>query len=99
LCIQHVNAYLKPYPGSVLPPGRRPRAVVWTARRTAEFRQCLDRRVSDLDTLNTELAAWQHAINAGRRRVRRQFTADDARVKLRHPYRKSQPRQSTGWSP
>ncbi|MEC3980836.1 hypothetical protein [Amycolatopsis sp. H20-H5] len=52
-------------------------------------RQCLDRRISDLDTLNTELAAWQDAINTERRQVRWQFTTDDARVKLRHLYPKS----------
>ncbi|WP_242422568.1 transposase, partial [Frankia torreyi] len=26
-------------------------------------RQCLDRRIDDLDVLNTELAAWQTAVN------------------------------------
>jgi hypothetical protein len=53
---------------------------------SALSRQCLDRRISDLDTLNAELAAWQHAINAEQRKVRWQFTTDDARVKLRHLY-------------
>jgi hypothetical protein len=56
---------------------------------SALSRQCLDRRIGDLDTLNTELAAWQHAINAERRQVRWQFTTDDARVKLRHLYPKN----------
>src|SRR5437588_7344567 len=56
---------------------------------SALSRQCLDRRISDLDTLNAELAAWQHAINAEQRQVRWQFTTDDARVKLRHLYPKS----------
>ncbi|GGP65279.1 hypothetical protein GCM10010185_42550 [Saccharothrix coeruleofusca] len=56
---------------------------------SALSRQCLDRRIGDLDTLNTELAAWQHAINAEQRQVRWQFTADDARVKLHHLYPKS----------
>ena len=46
--------------------------------------QCLDRRISDLDTLNAELTAWQHAINAEHRQIRWQFTTDDARVTLRH---------------
>ncbi|MBP2471779.1 hypothetical protein JOF53_000651 [Crossiella equi] len=55
---------------------------------SALSRQCLDRRISDLDTLNAELAAWQHAINAERRQVRWQFTTNDARVKLRHLYPK-----------
>ncbi len=48
-----------------------------------------DRRISDLDTLNTELTAWQHATNTEQRKVRWQFTTDDARVKLRHLYPKS----------
>jgi DDE superfamily endonuclease len=56
---------------------------------SALSRQCLDRRISDLDTLNTELAAWQHAINADQRQVHWQFTTDDARIKLRHLYPKN----------
>jgi len=53
---------------------------------SALTRQCLDRRISDLDVLNTELAAWQHATNADQRQVDWQFTTDDARTKLRHLY-------------
>ena len=48
--------------------------------------QCLDRRISDLDVLNTELAAWQRATNADQRQVDWQFTTEDARIKLRHLY-------------
>jgi recombinational DNA repair ATPase RecF len=51
---------------------------------SALSRQCLDRRISGLDTLNTELAAWHHAINTEQREVRWQVTTDDARVELRH---------------
>ena len=36
-------------------------------------RQCLDRRIGDLDTLNTELAAWQHQTNADQRQVDAEF--------------------------
>jgi hypothetical protein len=53
---------------------------------SALTRQCLDRRVSDLDTLNTELAAWQHQTNTDQRQVDWQFTTTDARIKLRHLY-------------
>jgi len=53
---------------------------------SALTRQCLDRRINDLDTLNTELTAWQHAINLDQRQVHWQFTTDDARTKLRHLY-------------
>jgi DDE superfamily endonuclease len=51
-------------------------------------RQCLDRRISDLDTLNTELAAWQHATNTNQRQVDWHFTTNDARTRLRHLYPK-----------
>src|SRR5680860_674273 len=53
---------------------------------SALTRQCLDRRISDVDVLNHELAAWQAATNADQRQVDWQFTTDDARVKLRHLY-------------
>ncbi len=53
---------------------------------SALTRQCLDRRISDLDVLNTELAAWQAATNADQRQVDWQFTTEDARIKLRHLY-------------
>jgi len=53
---------------------------------SALTRQCLDRRISDLDVLNTELAAWQDDTNADQRQVDWQFTTDDARIKLRHLY-------------
>ena len=49
-------------------------------------RQCLDRRLDDLDLLNTELAAWQTATNADQKQVDWQFTTTDARIKLRHLY-------------
>jgi DDE superfamily endonuclease len=49
-------------------------------------RQCLDRRIDDLDVLNTELAAWQAATNDDQRQVDWQFTTTDARIKLRHLY-------------
>ncbi len=53
---------------------------------SALTRQCLTRRINDLDTLNEELAAWQRATNADQRQVHWQFTAHDARIKLRHLY-------------
>lgn len=49
-------------------------------------RQCLDRRIDDLDILNSELAAWQAATNADQRQVDWQFSTSDARIKLRHLY-------------
>ena len=49
-------------------------------------RQCLDRRATDIDTLNTELAAWQTAVNTDQRQVNWHFITTDARTKLRHLY-------------
>lgn len=53
---------------------------------SALTRQCLDRRIDNLDTLNTELTAWQSATNADQRQVDWQFTTTDARIRLRHLY-------------
>jgi hypothetical protein len=53
---------------------------------SALTRQCLDRRIADLDTLNTELTAWQNTVNANQRQVNWQFTTKDARIKLKHLY-------------
>jgi len=55
---------------------------------SALTRQCLDRRIADLDALNTELAAWQTATNADQRQVNWHFTTSDARTRLRHLYPK-----------
>jgi hypothetical protein len=49
-------------------------------------RQCLGRRIEDLETLGAELAAWQRQTNADQRQVQWRFTTDDARIKLRHLY-------------
>jgi DDE superfamily endonuclease len=53
---------------------------------SALTRQCLDRRIADLDILNTELTAWQNTTNADQRQVNWQFTTSDARTRLRHLY-------------
>jgi len=53
---------------------------------SALTRQCLDRRLGDIELLNSELAAWQNQVNTGQRQVDWQFTTDDARIKLRHLY-------------
>ncbi|MHB1010540.1 MAG: hypothetical protein ACYC1E_15205 [Propionibacteriaceae bacterium] len=50
---------------------------------SALIRQCLDRRIDDIDILNAELAAWQSATNADQRQVQWQFTTSDARTRLR----------------
>jgi hypothetical protein len=48
--------------------------------------QCLDRRVTDRATLEREVAAWQATRNATGRGVDWRFTAEDARIKLKHLY-------------
>jgi hypothetical protein len=49
-------------------------------------RQCLDRRIPDLETLRAEVAAWQADRNATAVRVDWQLTTADARVKLKRLY-------------
>lgn len=53
---------------------------------SALTRQCLGRRLDNLDNLNRELVAWQHATNADKRQVNWHFTSADARTRLRHLY-------------
>jgi hypothetical protein len=53
---------------------------------SALTRQCLDRRIDDITVLNTELAAWQGAVNNDQRQVQWHFTSNDARTRLRHLY-------------
>ena len=53
---------------------------------SALTRQCLDRRLGDIELLNSELAAWQNEVNTDQRQVDWQFTTDDARIKLRRLY-------------
>ena len=49
--------------------------------------QCLGaRRISSIDLLNEELAAWYSNRNASQKGVDWQFTSDDARIKLKHLY-------------
>jgi len=45
-------------------------------------KQCVDRRISDLELLNREVGAWEKGYNSQRKVVRWQFTTDDARIKL-----------------
>jgi hypothetical protein len=49
-------------------------------------RQCLARRIDDIDRLNAELAAWQLSRNASEGTVKWQFTTDEARVVLHGLY-------------
>jgi hypothetical protein len=49
-------------------------------------RQCLDRRIPDLDTLKREVAAWELMRNAAAVKVDWQFTSAAARVELKRLY-------------
>jgi hypothetical protein len=49
-------------------------------------RQCLDRRLPDVETLTREVAAWEEARNSAGMTVHWQFTTEQARIKLRKLY-------------
>jgi len=49
-------------------------------------RQCIGRRIDNIETLNAELAAWEKDNNAKCKSINWQFTTPDARVKLRRLY-------------
>lgn len=53
-------------------------------------RQCLNRRIPDLQTLRSETQAWQKHRNQTANRVDWQFTTQDARIKLKRLYPKTQ---------
>lgn len=49
--------------------------------------QCMkDRRIGDIETLQTEIAAWSKRVHAKQRAVDWQFTINNARVKLKRLY-------------
>src|SRR5512135_530022 len=49
-------------------------------------RQCLDRRIPDVDPLIQEVTAWEQARNSDARPVKGRFTTSDARIKLKRLY-------------
>lgn len=53
-------------------------------------RQCLDRRIADVGTLQREVEAWELDRNERQVGVKWQFTTRDARIKLRHLYPSAQ---------
>ena len=48
--------------------------------------QCLDRRISDADTLQSEIAAWEHQRNAEQATIDWRFSVTDARKKHERLY-------------
>jgi DDE superfamily endonuclease len=57
---------------------------------SALSRQCLDRRIDSIEELRSETAAWEAGRNAAQTGVDWQFTAADARIKLKRLYPKFQ---------
>ena len=48
--------------------------------------QCLDRRISDMSTMQTEVAAWEKDRNNSTNKINWQFKTSDARIKLKRLY-------------
>ena len=49
-------------------------------------RQCLDRRIPDIETMRREVENWTTDRNRKTKKVDWQFTTADARIKLKHLY-------------
>mgnify|MGYP001582522023 FL=1 len=49
-------------------------------------KQCLDRRIPDIQKLEREVLAWERERNKHRKTVRWEFTKNDARIKLEKFY-------------
>ncbi len=50
------------------------------------IRQCLNRRIAQIDVMRSEVKAWETARNEMKSGVNWQFTAEDARIKLNRLY-------------
>ena len=53
---------------------------------SALSRQCLDRRIPDMETLRKEISAWCDERNEKETWIDWRFTTEDARIKLKHLY-------------
>ena len=67
-----------------------PKHGSWLNMAELEFsvlaRQCLDRRIADLEALREQVSAWTEQRNRTSKVVHWRFSAADARVKLHHLY-------------
>ena len=67
-----------------------PKHGSWLNMAECEFsvlgRQCLDRRLPDRETVNTEVQAWVNKRNQAKQSVDWRFTTQDARIKLKRLY-------------
>lgn len=50
--------------------------------------QCLKRRIPDMSTMQMEASSWEQSRNNQMKKIDWQFTAKDARIKLKHLYPK-----------
>ena len=50
------------------------------------IKQCLDRRIDNIDQIRAEVGAWQKRRNNAKARIDWQFTSPDARTKLKRLY-------------
>ena len=48
--------------------------------------QCLDRRIPDMATMQTQVAAWEKERNNNSKNIVWQFMTSDARIKLKRLY-------------
>ncbi|MDJ0823669.1 MAG: IS630 family transposase [Paracoccaceae bacterium] len=69
-----------------------PKHGSWLNLAECEFsviaRQCLDRRLADMPTVENEIAAWVNERNQKARPADWRFTTEDARIKLKRLYPK-----------
>ena len=67
-----------------------PKHGSWLNMAELEFsvlaRQCLDRRIADLEVLRAQVSAWSEQRNQTSQPVQWRFTTADARIKLRSLY-------------
>jgi hypothetical protein len=49
-------------------------------------RQCLDRRIDDIEVVRKEILAWEKNRNNKNAKVNWRFTTEDARIKLSRLY-------------
>jgi hypothetical protein len=75
-------------------PHYTPKKGSWLNMAEIEFaalsKQCLDRRIPDLETIRREVLAWADARNHARKTVNWKFSQDKARQKLQRRYQNVQ---------
>ena len=67
-----------------------PKKASWLNMAEIEFsalsKQCLDRRIGDIETMTKEIASWAKKRNEGRVKINWQFTKEKARSKFKNRY-------------